>query len=155
MNNFEMLVKWKMVKNRRNGRLKFLIDLEHAKNMSNLWQHWYGNYATSIKRFTSYGRRRWHTTSRHVTQKYSKLLSLEQIYFSPTLFCSEKDLTVYVLFQSFGESVDMTSSKEKDLEFHFKCVGDKCIPQILHKYQAVMGWKISYCMKFILWIILY
>ena len=53
MNNFEMLAKWKMVKNRLNGRLKYLIDLEHAKNMSNLWQHWYGNYATTIKRFIS------------------------------------------------------------------------------------------------------
>ena len=39
MNSFEMLVKWKMAKNLLNGKPKFLTDLEHGKNMSNLWQH--------------------------------------------------------------------------------------------------------------------
>ena len=107
--------------------------------------------ATLIRKLRSYNKKV-HIIGGDATQKYrrySKFLSFEQIYLSPTLFCSEKDRRLCFVSQ-FGESVDMTSSKEKDLEFHFKCVGDKCIPQILHKYQAVMGQKNSHCLKFIL-----
>ena len=134
---FEMVGKWKMVKNRLNGKIKFSFDLEHARNMSNLWRLWFGNYAATIK-----------STIKRLTKLCNKKIPRQVVIFRTDwslayAFLYREGSNRLCLVLSFRESVDMTSSKEMDLEFNFKCVGDKCIPQILHKYQEVMGFRIS------------